>query len=181
MQFHDEIAPIGEVNEIGYELRKNVDRSVRRGAEGDFTWRVAPRLTVVATASVTDARIADYQDDATGESFHNTTSLLTPKFVSGHGIRSELASWLSLDVDGRYTSRMMTHQHQRRTIRGARQLVRRRERHGAPRAAVGAACRCAICSTSGCTPAAIPTPRSAAAIPTRSSRTTTRSRRATSP
>ena len=108
MQFHDEIAAIGQVNEIGYELRKNVDRSVRRGVEGDLTWRVAPRLSVVATASVTDARIADYQDDASGESFHNATSLLTPKFVSGHGIRSELASWLALDVDGRYTSRMMT-------------------------------------------------------------------------
>jgi hypothetical protein len=27
--------------------------------------------------------------------------------VSGHGLRSDLASWLSLDLDGRYTSRMM--------------------------------------------------------------------------
>jgi outer membrane receptor protein involved in Fe transport len=32
---------------------------------------------------------------------------MTPKFVSGHGVRAELAPWLSLDVDGRYTSRMM--------------------------------------------------------------------------
>jgi iron complex outermembrane receptor protein len=108
MQFHDEIAAIGEINEIGYELRRNVDRSVRRGAEADLTWRVAPRLSVVATASVTDARIHEYRDEATGELFHDVTPLSTPKFVSGHGIRSELASWLSLDVDGRYTSRMMT-------------------------------------------------------------------------
>jgi iron complex outermembrane receptor protein len=108
MQFHDEIAPIGAINEIGYLLRRNVDRSVRRGVEGDLTWRVAPRLSVVATASVTDAKIREYRDDATGEVFHDVTPLLTPKFVSGHGLRSELAPWLSLDLDGRYTSRMMT-------------------------------------------------------------------------
>jgi iron complex outermembrane receptor protein len=107
MQFHDEIAPIGEINEIGYVLHRNVARSTRRGAEGDLTWTVAPRLTVVATASLTDARIRDYRDDASGEVFHDVTALLTPKFVSGHGVRSELASWLSLDLDGRYTSRMM--------------------------------------------------------------------------
>jgi iron complex outermembrane receptor protein len=107
MQFHDEIAPIGEINEIGYELRKNVDRSQRRGMEGDLTWQVVPRLALVATASLTDARIRDYRDDGTGLVYHDVAALLTPKFVSGHGLRGELAPWLSLDLDGRYTSRMM--------------------------------------------------------------------------
>ncbi|MDB4880798.1 MAG: TonB-dependent receptor [Gemmatimonadetes bacterium] len=107
MQFRDEIAPIGEINALGYVLRKNVARSVRRGAEGDLAWRATPRLTVVATAALTDATIAEYRDDASGESFRNTSALMTPRFVSGHGVRTELAPWLSLDVDGRYTSRMM--------------------------------------------------------------------------
>jgi len=107
MQFHNEIAPIGQISELGYELRKNVARSVRRGAEGDLTWHALPRLTVVATASLTDARIADYTDDASGVSYHDVTSLMTPKFVSGHGVRAALTDWLSLDLDGRYTSRMM--------------------------------------------------------------------------
>ena len=107
MQFRNEIAPIGAINEIGYVLHKNVAHSVRRGAEGDLTWRVTPRLTALATASLTDARIRDYRDDATGEVFHDVTSLLTPKLVSGQGIRADLASWVSLDLDGRYTSRMM--------------------------------------------------------------------------
>jgi len=107
MQFRDEIAPIGGINEIGYVLRKNVSRSMRRGVEGDLTWRVAPRLSVVATASMTDARIRDYRDDATGIDYHDVAALMTPRLVSGHGVRADLASWLSLDVDGRYTSRMM--------------------------------------------------------------------------
>lgn len=107
MQFHDEIAPIGRISELGYELRKNVSRSVRRGVESDLTWQALPRLAVVATASITDARIADYTDDATGLSYHDVTALMTPKLVSGHGIRAALTDWLSLDLDGRYTSRMM--------------------------------------------------------------------------
>jgi iron complex outermembrane receptor protein len=107
MQFRNEIAPIGAINEIGYLLRKNVGRSTRRGVEADLTWRIAPRLTAVATAAFTDARIDEYLDDASGASFRNVTALLTPKLVSGHGIRSELTPWLSFDADGRYTSRMM--------------------------------------------------------------------------
>ena len=107
MQFRNEIAPIGQINEIGYVLHKNVAHSVRRGAESDLTWQLTPRLTAIATASLTDARIREYRDEASGEVFHDATALLTPKFVSGHGIRADLASWLSLDLDGRYTSRMM--------------------------------------------------------------------------
>jgi outer membrane receptor protein involved in Fe transport len=56
---------------------------------------------------VTDARIRDYRDDATGEVFHNVTALMSPRFISGHGVHGDVASWLSLDLDGRYTSRMM--------------------------------------------------------------------------
>lgn len=107
MQFHNEIAPIGQISELGYELRKNVARSVRRGVEADVAWQALPRLAVIATASVTDARIADYTDDATGQSYHDVTTVMTPKLVFGHGIRAALTDWLSLDLDGRYTSRMM--------------------------------------------------------------------------
>lgn len=107
MQFHDEIAAIGAISDLGYELRKNVDRSYRRGAEGDVTWQATPTLVLVGTVSVTDARIRDYRDDASGRVYHDVTPLLTPKFVSSHGIRSTIAPWLLFDVDGRYVSRMM--------------------------------------------------------------------------
>ncbi len=107
MHFRNEIAPIGAINEIGYLLRKNVARSVRRGVEGDLSWQLAPRLAAHATLSMTEARIAEYRDDATGSSYRDVTALLTPAVVSGHGLRAEPTSWLSIDADGRYTSRMM--------------------------------------------------------------------------
>ena len=107
MQFRDEIAPIGEINEIGYLLRKNVARSLRRGVEGDLTWRLGSRLTAMVAAAVLDARIDEYRDDASGLSFENVTALMSPRFASAQGIRADLSRWLSLDLDGRYTSRMM--------------------------------------------------------------------------
>ena len=107
MQFHNEIAAIGQISELGYALRKNVDRSMRRGFEGDVTWQVLPSLSLVANASITGANIDTYLDEGSGTTYRNVTPLMTPKFVSNQGFRSELAPWLSLDVDGRYVSRMM--------------------------------------------------------------------------
>lgn len=107
MQFRNEIAPIGEINTLGYSLRKNVERSARRGVEADAVWRWTPRLTLSGDASVTHARIATYRDDPSGIVYRDVAPIMTPKLVSNHGVRSELASWLSLDVNGRYTSRMM--------------------------------------------------------------------------
>ena len=107
MRFRDEIAPIGEINAIGYLLRKNVERSMRRGVETDVTWRASSRVTASGTVSVTESRIDEYRDDASGMVYRGVTALLTPKLVSNHGVRTELTPWLSVDVDGRYTSRMM--------------------------------------------------------------------------
>jgi iron complex outermembrane receptor protein len=107
MQFHDEIAAIGANSPQGYPLRKNVDRSVRRGVEADVTWQATPALVLLGNLSVTDARIGNYRDDASGIVYRDVTPYMTPKFVSNQGLRAELAPWLSVDVDGRYVSRMM--------------------------------------------------------------------------
>jgi hypothetical protein len=72
-----------------------------------MTWRLTPSLTAVATVAFTDARIDEYRDDASGVLFHDVSALMTPKFVSAHGVRADVAPWLSLDLDGRYASRMM--------------------------------------------------------------------------
>jgi iron complex outermembrane receptor protein len=107
MRFRNEIAPIGEVNALGVTLRKNVGHSMRRGIESDVTWRPVPALALVANASLTDSRIRAYHDDATDVTYHDVTALLTPRLVTNHGLRLDLGPYTSLDLDGRYTSRMM--------------------------------------------------------------------------
>ena len=107
MSFHDEIAPIGEVNALGVTLRKNVARSMRRGVEADATWRPVAAVALLANGSLTDARIRAFHDDGTGVTHHDVVPLLTPKVVTNQGIRVDINRLVSVDVDGRYTSRMM--------------------------------------------------------------------------
>ena len=50
MEFRNEIAATGELSEIGLPLRRNVERSFRRGFELDLRWTAAPRWTVTLAA-----------------------------------------------------------------------------------------------------------------------------------
>ena len=57
MAFHHEIAQTGELSEIGLPLRRNVDRSYRRGIEVDLTWRPVEPLQIRHTATYSLNRI----------------------------------------------------------------------------------------------------------------------------
>jgi len=57
MAFHHEIAQTGELSEIGLPLRRNVDRSSRRGLEIDLAWRLLDSLQVRHTATYSRNRI----------------------------------------------------------------------------------------------------------------------------
>ena len=107
MDFRNEIDPIGALSYQGLPLRKNVHSSYRRGVELDASYRLTASLRASANATLMQARIADYTDDASAESFHNVEPLLTPKVITaqrlewdppGAGGRA-LAFW----VEGRYT------------------------------------------------------------------------------
>jgi iron complex outermembrane receptor protein len=57
MAFRHEIAQTGELSEIGLPLRRNVDRSDRRGIEVDLTWRPIESLQIRHTATYSLNRI----------------------------------------------------------------------------------------------------------------------------
>ncbi|HYD51590.1 MAG TPA: TonB-dependent receptor, partial [Gemmatimonadaceae bacterium] len=105
MEFREEIAPIGELSYLGSPLRKNVGRSYRRGLELDATWRPAARLTLGGSATLMRARIAEYTDDATGETFRDVAPLLTPEVLVSHQGTVALTRELSAGVAGRYMGR----------------------------------------------------------------------------
>jgi iron complex outermembrane receptor protein len=60
MEFHHEIAQTGELSEIGLPLRRNVDRSYRRGVEIDLAWRPVTPLQIRHTATYSRDRIATW-------------------------------------------------------------------------------------------------------------------------
>jgi iron complex outermembrane recepter protein len=79
MEFRHEIAQTGELSEIGLPLRRNVDRSYRRGVEFDVAWRPAQPLQLRYTSTFSRNRIDTWTQfydvyDAAG-SWTGSTSL----------------------------------------------------------------------------------------------------------
>ena len=114
MAFRNEIAQTGELSEVGLPLRRNVDRSARRGVEVDVTWRPAKPLQVRHSAAYSYNRIRswtqsyDVYDDtgawagATSLTHEDVVPLLTPAVLVSLGAEYSPATWFALGAAGRY-------------------------------------------------------------------------------
>ena len=105
MDFRNEIEPIGALSYQGLPLRKNVHSSYRRGVELDGRVRLSSTVTASVNATLMQARIADYTDDASGVSFHDVPPLLTPRVISAQRLEWQPTTALSFWGEGRYTGK----------------------------------------------------------------------------
>jgi iron complex outermembrane receptor protein len=116
MEFRNEIALTGELSEIGLPLRRNVERSHRRGLELDLRWEPAARWRLTGNAGWNRARIREWRQfydvyDAEGAFLESVsrvhrdvTPLLTPAFVGNLGLEWRPASALAFALQGRYVT-----------------------------------------------------------------------------
>jgi iron complex outermembrane recepter protein len=102
MRFRNEITPVGELSYIGLPLRKNVQSSTRRGIELDGAWKPHPVLELTANATVSRNRIAEYTDDATGETYRDVEPLLTPAVLVNHAVHWSVTPAFRASLSGRY-------------------------------------------------------------------------------
>jgi iron complex outermembrane receptor protein len=114
MAFRNEIAQTGELSEVGLPLRRNVDRSARRGVEVDVTWQPVKPLQVRHTATYSYNRIRSWTQtydiyDATGAwagatslTHENVVPLLTPAVLISVAAEYSPAAWFSAGAVGRY-------------------------------------------------------------------------------
>jgi len=105
MRFRDEIARTGATTPLGYDLRANVGRSYRRGAELDASWLVTPTVDIGVIASASRNRIEVYRDEGTGDTYRNVEPILTPAFQVGHRLTWQVTRPVRLHADGRYQGR----------------------------------------------------------------------------
>ena len=117
MEFRNEIALTGELSEIGLPLRRNVDRSHRRGLELDAAWQAWPKLRLTASANVSFNRIRtwtqfyDAYDDAGSyldsvpRTFNDVRPLLTPQAIAHLGVDFTPRAWLLVGASGRYVAK----------------------------------------------------------------------------
>jgi iron complex outermembrane receptor protein len=105
MEFRDEILPVGRLSYIGTPLRTNVRSSWRRGVETDVVLRPVDALEVAFTATAMQARIAEFTDDETGQTYRNAPPLLTPTFGSSQRVSVGLTPTLTVIAHGYYSGR----------------------------------------------------------------------------
>jgi iron complex outermembrane receptor protein len=116
MELRNEIALTGELSEIGLALRRNVDRSHRRGVELEVRYEPVPALRLTATANASADRIATwnqsfdvYEADGTYSgselrTYHDVRPLLTPQFIGNLGADYTTGAVLTVGLFGRYVS-----------------------------------------------------------------------------
>jgi iron complex outermembrane recepter protein len=117
MEFKDEIALTGELSEIGLPLRRNVDRSHRRGIELDAEWRAFPSLRLHGNANLSRNCIRSWTQfydvyDETGNFLpsvsledRDVNPLLTPALVANLGADWTPVKGVSLSASGRYVAK----------------------------------------------------------------------------
>jgi iron complex outermembrane receptor protein len=117
MEFRNEIASTGELSDIGLLLRRNVDRSYRRGIELEESWQLAPSLRLRGNANLSRNRIARWTQfydvlDANGAVtgsravvHRNVEPLLTPSVIVNQSLEWTASPRVTVGATGRYVSR----------------------------------------------------------------------------
>ena len=120
MEFHNEIASTGELSDIGLLLRRNVDRSYRRGIELEGAWQATPSLRLRGNANLSRNRISKWTQ------FYDVDDIvasLSPRREScphAHAAREPVdrihadSRPLTLGVDRPLRRQVVSRQHERR-------------------------------------------------------------------
>lgn len=115
MEFRDEIALTGELSEVGLPLRRNVERSYRRGVELDLRWMPYPNWSVTQSLNLSRNRIQEWTQfydvfDETGAwigsepiTYDDVRPLLTPEVLLNVGLEWSNRD-TTLSLMGRYVS-----------------------------------------------------------------------------
>lgn len=117
MEFRNEIAATGELSSIGLPLRRNVDRSYRRGIEVIGSWQVASALLLRGNASLSRNRIHKWTQffdvyDAAGNivgsrplTFFDVNPILTPSIIANQTVEYMPTPRSSFAATGRFVGK----------------------------------------------------------------------------
>lgn len=114
MQFHNEIASTGELSDIGLLLRRNVDRSYRRGIELEYVWQAPAKVRLRGNASLSHNRIHTWTQfydvyDAAGNivgsepiTYHDVNPVLTPTVIVNQTLEYTPTPSITFGITGRH-------------------------------------------------------------------------------
>jgi iron complex outermembrane receptor protein len=105
MEFRDEVLAIGKISLTGNPLRRNVDRSYRRGVEFEGSWRLSDAWTTTANLTWMQARIASYTDEPSGKTYRDVEPIATPPVTFNDRLIHRASDRFSWDIGTRFVDR----------------------------------------------------------------------------
>jgi iron complex outermembrane recepter protein len=117
MEFRNEIAATGELTELGLPIRRNVDRSSRRGVELDLTWRPTSMIRTRSTANLSRNRIGSWTQyfdvydesgayaDSQAVTYRDVVPVLSPAYILNQSIDFMPMQDASFGFTGRWVGR----------------------------------------------------------------------------
>lgn len=103
MNFRNEIAPIGELDATGFiQLRKNIDRSYRRGIELDYRLQLPVSFELSGNLTWMQSRIVEYAPSGDPMVYINVEQALSPPIISAMELCRRFGDLASVSVTGRY-------------------------------------------------------------------------------
>ena len=86
MLYKDQLIKTGELNDVGGEIRKNVDKSYRAGLEIDSKIKINDKLNVSPNIAVSTNKINDYRIITNGvtQNFGDTNISFSPNIIAGN-------------------------------------------------------------------------------------------------
>jgi iron complex outermembrane receptor protein len=102
MEFRNEIAAIGQLSLTGNPLTENVAASYRRGVEFEGKWRMSDRVTASSNLTLMKARILEYYDAPSGNTYSDVEPLLTPPVIANEQVEVQLTHAFSVIATARY-------------------------------------------------------------------------------
>jgi len=113
MDFRNEIQGIGSFSQF-VPIRKNVEKSYRRGLELDLNYRLSKQVSFFGNVTLMQTRIKEFRQfvDAdfgefgkdTAILFNNVEAVLSPKLIGRLGIQVAPAKGLQIRISGRHVS-----------------------------------------------------------------------------
>ena len=105
MQFTNEIAPIGQSIPEGFvQLRKNIARSYRRGAEVDWQYQIASAVAFTGNAMYMQSNIRAFTPDGENQTYHDVQPILSPRWMLNATLQYQAAPF-SVALRSRYVSK----------------------------------------------------------------------------
>jgi iron complex outermembrane receptor protein len=109
MDFENEIAPIGEYNDVYFvQIYKNQENSYRAGVEVDWQYLPTESIEISGNATYMRSRISSYQPEGTDTTYNDISTPYSPEVFINAKVKYQPIKAFGISLHGRYVGKSYT-------------------------------------------------------------------------